>query len=63
MARQGTAECEPQKITPPSTFNVTLQSRFAGSADHRSCTFDASQTKRCLDVANYPALSAFSKST
>jgi hypothetical protein len=26
-------------------------------------TVDASQTKNCLDVANYPALSAFSKTT
>jgi hypothetical protein len=59
------ARHEPQKDHAPSTFNRDVQSQ---SADWRSVdppfakTVDASQTKHCLNVANYPAVSAFSKS-
>jgi hypothetical protein len=61
MARQ-----EPQKDHAPSTFNRDVATRDCRMGDRLTAalrkTVDASQTKRCLDVANYPALSAFSKS-
>jgi hypothetical protein len=61
MARQ-----EPQKDHAPSTFNRDIAIRARRIGDRLTAALaknrDPSQTKCCLDVANYPALAAFSKS-